>query len=68
MRQTFTASITREGDWYIAHCLEIDLVSQGETEDEAFANLGEAIQLYFEPPVPATAPTIRRLEVEIGAA
>jgi predicted RNase H-like HicB family nuclease len=51
MRRQSTASITREGDWYIAQCLEIDNVSQGESEDSALANLAEAIQLYVGPPV-----------------
>jgi predicted RNase H-like HicB family nuclease len=68
MRRQFTASITREGDWYIAQCLEIDIVSQGESEDDALANLAEAIQLYFDPPVASHFPTIRAIEVEVGAA
>jgi predicted RNase H-like HicB family nuclease len=68
MRRRFTASITREGDWYVAQCLEIDVVSQGESEDEALANLAEAIQLSFNPPVVSAAPTRRTIEVETGAA
>jgi predicted RNase H-like HicB family nuclease len=39
MRQHFTASIWRAGDWYVARCLEVDIASQGETEDEALSNL-----------------------------
>ena len=27
--QTFTASISREDDWFIAQCLEVDVASQG---------------------------------------
>jgi hypothetical protein len=26
-----TAVVTREGDWYLARCLEIEATSQGET-------------------------------------
>ena len=51
MKRTFTASITHEGDWYVAQCLEIDLASQGETEEEALFNLREAIALHFTPSV-----------------
>ena len=68
MKRTFTASITQEGDWYIAQCLEVDVASQGETAEEALANLGEAISLYFTPPVATALPDLRPVEVEIGAA
>lgn len=50
MKQRFTAVITREGDWYVAQCLEVDVVSQGESEQEAIENLREALELHFEPP------------------
>ncbi len=49
MRQTFRARVWREGDWFVAQCLELDVASQGETEQEALANLREALQLHFEP-------------------
>lgn len=68
MKQRFTASISREGDWYVAQCLEVDVASQGETEDEAVANLREALELYFESPTPTETPHIRSVEVETGAA
>lgn len=58
MKRTFTASITREGDWYIAQCLEVDVASQGETEEEALANLGEALSLHFTPPVATAHPAL----------
>ena len=50
--QTFTASITQEDKWFIAQCLEVDVSSQGKSEDEAVDNLREALELYFEPPSP----------------
>lgn len=68
MKQQLTASIWREGEWYIAQCLEVDVASQGQTEDEALANLREALELYFEPPTPTLTPHIRSIEVETGAA
>ena len=68
MKQTFTASIWQEGDWFIAQCLEIDIASQGETEKEALTNLQEAIELHFEPPVATVAPRMRTVEVNIDAA
>ena len=65
MKQTFSATVWREGDWYIAQCLEVDIASQGKTEEEALANLGEAIALHFEPPVSTLKPLMRTVEVEV---
>ena len=47
MRQ-LTAIIEREGDLYVANCPELDIASQGETVEEARANLVEALELFFE--------------------
>ena len=66
--QMFTASIWQEGDWFIAQCLEIDVASQGKSEEEALANLGEALELYFDPPQPSRKPAIRKFEVKVSAA
>ena len=52
----------------MAQCLEVDVASQGETEDHGLANLREALELYFEDPRANTAPTLRRIEVEVSAA
>ena len=68
MKRTLTASIVREGDWYVAQCLEIDVASQGETAEEALANLREALELHLEPPTATVLPDVRSIEVEIGAA
>ncbi len=56
MKRPFAASVWQEGDWYVAQCLELDIASQGETEDAALSNLKEALELHFEPPL-ATRPT-----------
>jgi predicted RNase H-like HicB family nuclease len=42
--------IYREGDGFVALCLNVDVASQGATEAEARANILEALQLYFEEP------------------
>jgi hypothetical protein len=34
-----TAAVSREGDWYVARCLDIEATSQGQTVEEAIANL-----------------------------
>jgi predicted RNase H-like HicB family nuclease len=65
--QTFTASITQEDKWFIAQCLEVDVSSQGKSEDEAVDNLREALELYFEPPRPTVMPKLRKFEVNINS-
>jgi predicted RNase H-like HicB family nuclease len=44
----FTAVITKEDKWYVAHCIELGVVSQGKTIEKAQANLKEAVELYIE--------------------
>jgi predicted RNase H-like HicB family nuclease len=68
MKKTFTASVWREGDWFVAQCLEVDVASQGSTSEEALNNLQEALELHFEPPVATIKPRVEKVEVEIGAA
>lgn len=68
MKRPFAATVWREGNWYVSQCLEIDIASQGETEQEALANLKEALELHFEPPQATRVPEVRMIEVEVGAA
>ena len=43
-----TAVIEREGNGYVATCPELDIVSQGDTVEEARQNLLEAVEGFFE--------------------
>ncbi len=67
---TITAVVSRDGDWYVARALEVELASQSETTEEALANLREAAELYFEDePAPRlSAPIVAPLEVHLCAA
>ena len=60
MKQQFAASVSMDGDWYVAQALDVDVASQGLSVDDALANLREALELHFEPPVPTVVP--RRLQ------
>lgn len=40
--------VYKEGKYFVAQCLDIDVSSFGKTEEEALNNLKEAIELYFE--------------------
>jgi len=68
MKQRFSASISQEGDWFVAQCVQVDVASQGETEDEALENLKDALELHFSPPVATIVPHVRDIEVDIKAA
>lgn len=40
--------IWKEGAYYIAQCLEVDVSSFGKTKKEALLNLQDALSLYYE--------------------
>lgn len=48
MIKKLNAVITKEENWYVAHCVELEVVSQGKTVEEAEKNLKEAVELYIE--------------------
>lgn len=63
--------IYKEGDYYVAQCLDVDVSSFGSSENEAAANLKEALELYFEDSdpknvVPVQSPKIRQLTVQVA--
>ncbi len=49
MKQSVLESVVwKEGEYYVAQCLNIDVSSFGETRAEALGNLDEALNLYVE--------------------
>ena len=40
--------VWKEGKYYVAQCLNVDISSFGKTKKEALANLDEALELHFE--------------------
>ena len=40
--------VWKEGEFYVAQCLNVDISSFGASRDEALTNLDEALNLYFE--------------------
>jgi predicted RNase H-like HicB family nuclease len=67
-----TAVVTREGEWYVARCLEIEAVSQGETVEQALANLRDVVEVYLEeegvlPPPAQVPPLVTSIDVPIPA-
>ncbi len=49
MRKTYLQNVVwKEGKYYVAQCLNVDISSFGKTKKEALDNLEEALELYFE--------------------
>jgi predicted RNase H-like HicB family nuclease len=63
MLKTLTATIWREEDGFVSLCSELDIASQGDTVEEAKANLREAVELFFE--TAHSSEISRRLNSEI---
>ncbi len=61
--QRMTAIIEREDDGFVALCPELDIASQGDTIEQARANLIEALTLLFETASPSEVE--RRLHSEV---
>ena len=68
VERNFTAVVWQEDDWFVAQCLEVDVASQGTTENEALTNLREALELHFEPLIATRIPQVRQLQVQVRAA
>lgn len=48
LKTGLNALVWKEGDLFVAQCLEVEVASQGGTKKKALANLEEALELYFE--------------------
>ncbi len=61
----FNILVWQEEDLFVAKAIELDIVSQGKTPEEAADNLTEAIELYFEdtPVIKSKLPSLISLEL-----
>jgi predicted RNase H-like HicB family nuclease len=55
--------VWKEGDFYVAKCLNVEVSSFGDTRNEALKNLQEALDLYFEDTPVDEALTIDQVEI-----
>jgi hypothetical protein len=65
---TLSAYVWREGDVFVAQCIEHDVSSYGDTVEEGLASLREAVELHLEPPVATILPQLHHFEIETRAA
>lgn len=63
MTSTYTTVITDEGKWLVARCIELGVVSQGKTVEEAQKNLKEAVELYLDDAPKPKRPSKRRAPI-----
>ena len=55
--------VWKEGKYYVAQCLNVDVSSFGKTKKEALSNLNEALELYFEDVEVSRAVKVERPEL-----
>lgn len=71
MTYRFTAVVVQEGKWFVAHCPELGIASQGESLQEGLDNLKEAIELRLDGEdidklgLPTNPPMITTLEIAV---
>lgn len=53
MKHNIQAYIYKDEKYYVAECVEINVVTQGRTLDETITNLREAVNLHLEGDDPA---------------
>jgi predicted RNase H-like HicB family nuclease len=64
-RSTVHAVVQRDGAFYVVECLELPVVTQGRTLDEAVSNIQEALCLHLEDEDPAALGLAAEPRIEI---
>ena len=64
--------IWKEEKLYVAKALEVEIASQGKSQEEALDNLKEALELYFENQskvevTPINKPKLQDLSIQVNA-
>ena len=48
MARNLTVTVVQDGDMLVSHCVDLDIASQGYTDEEAIRNLKEAVNGFLE--------------------
>lgn len=64
--------VWKENKLYVAKALEVEVASQGSSENEALGNLKEALELYFEDQstvelTPVNKPRLQDISITLNA-
>ena len=62
-RSSFKSVVWKEGDYYVAQALNVDVASFGTTKKNALTNLREALELYLESAAESSVTKVERPEV-----
>lgn len=60
IKQILTNVVWKEGKYFVAQCLNVDVSSFGKTYEEALKNLDEALELYLEDAPPESIKQIEK--------
>ena len=66
MKKDVNCVVSKEGKWYVAQCRDVDIASQGLSEEEAVENLRDALALHFTPQTATILPHVRTIEFEVA--
>ncbi|MBI4100464.1 type II toxin-antitoxin system HicB family antitoxin [Candidatus Microgenomates bacterium] len=67
-KQFFTNVVWKEGKYFVAQCLNVDISSFGKTYEDALKNLEEALELYLEDAPEGSITEIEMPSLSIGSA
>jgi len=59
-----SAVVEKEHEWYVAHCIELQVASQGKSIEESLANLKEAVELYLKHASPDELEHLKKAHIE----
>ena len=63
MKVPLKSIVWKEGEFYVAQCLNVEVSSFGDTKEDALKNLQEALDLYFEDKPVDDALKIEQVEI-----
>ena len=65
MEYRLSVLVSKEGIWYVARGVEVELASQGKTIEEAVSNLREAFELWLKHAEPDEIENFKRTDSPI---
>ncbi len=63
MKRSFENVVWKEGEHFVAQCLNVDVSSFGDTKENALTNLKEALELYYDNDSISEFTTIEKPEI-----
>ncbi len=65
MGQQYFSVVWKEGKYYVARCLNVEVSSFGESYEDALKNLQEALELYLEDASPQDVQQISQASISV---